>query len=55
MVICIIDDDDDDDHVYHYNQKPSVSCLNQRTVGGGKARILQDKLVLVCRDADVDC
>ena len=53
MVICI--DDDDDDHVYHhYNQKPSVSCLNQRTVGGGKARILQDKLVLVCRDVDFD-
>ena len=50
MVICI----DDDDDVYHYNQKPSVSCLNQRTVGGGKARILQDKLVLVCRDVDFD-
>ena len=28
------------------DDQPSVSCLNQRTLGGGKARILQERLVL---------
>ena len=31
------------------DDQPSVSCLNQRTLGGGKARILQERLVLVVK------
>ena len=41
------DDVDDDD--YCDDDRPSVSCLNQRTLGGGKARILHERLVLVVK------
>ena len=44
---CNNDDDDDDDGNGDYDIQPSVSCLNQRTLGGGKARILHAKLALV--------
>ena len=44
-------DDVDDDLADDYcdDDRPSVSCLNQRTLGGGKARILQERLVLVVK------
>ena len=48
--LCSPDDDngdDDDDGNSVDDIQPSVSCLNQRTLGGGKARILHAKLALV--------
>ena len=47
MVIYGVDDDHGNGDGYNNDDQPSVSCLNQRTLGGGKARILQERLVLV--------
>ena len=47
-ILCVeLNDDDDDDGNGDDDIQPSVSCLNQRTLGGGKARILHAKLALV--------
>ena len=49
MVIYGVDDDHGNGDGYNNDDQPSVSCLNQRTLGGGKARILQERLVLVVK------
>ena len=46
-MIIINGNGDDDDGNGDDDIQPSVSCLNQRTLGGGKARILHAKLALV--------
>ena len=50
MVIYGVDDDHGNGDGYNNDDQPSVSCLNQRTLGGGKARILQERLVLLSKN-----